>query len=276
MMGAKPRHTSPSVPRKKTVIAGAFIAHPRQLLESPSRRVLSLAERRVLDRIELEHIAHGGAENGKLPVTYADFERWGVRPDSIAGAVRALEALGLIEITRHGYAGAAEKRAPSLYRLTYLTAWNAGRADGTGTHEYLKIETVKEAEETAKRARKAINPRNSARARRNFATPQSVPISPHKLRCQTQNSRPTNCGVHASPPICGALSISREDTGQSKPLAKRAPQSAVASERLARTSDKFPAEDQPEQRLGAVASKIIDLLPQRPAENNKAEHEHSR
>jgi hypothetical protein len=28
---------------------------------------------------------------------------------SIAGAIRALEALGLIEITRHGYAGAAEK-----------------------------------------------------------------------------------------------------------------------------------------------------------------------
>ena len=39
---------------------------------------------------------HGGAENGKLPVTYADLEKWGVRPDSIAGAIRALEALGLI------------------------------------------------------------------------------------------------------------------------------------------------------------------------------------
>jgi len=39
---------------------------------------------------------HGGAENGKLPVTYADFEKWGVRPNSIAGAIRTLEALGLI------------------------------------------------------------------------------------------------------------------------------------------------------------------------------------
>jgi hypothetical protein len=52
-------------------------------------RVLSLVERRALDRIE-----HGGAENGRLPVTYVDFKKWGVRPDSIAGAIRALEALG--------------------------------------------------------------------------------------------------------------------------------------------------------------------------------------
>ena len=59
-------------------------------------RVLTLSERRALDRLELEHMDHGGAENGKLPVTYADLEKWGVRPDSIAGAIRALEALGLI------------------------------------------------------------------------------------------------------------------------------------------------------------------------------------
>jgi hypothetical protein len=126
---------SAAKPRRKTAIAGAFIAHPRQLLESLSMRVLSLAERRALDRIEFEHMAHGGAENGKLPVTYADFEKWGVRRDSIAGAIRALAALGLIEITRHGYAGAADKREPNLYRLTYISAWNAGRTDETGTHD---------------------------------------------------------------------------------------------------------------------------------------------
>jgi hypothetical protein len=96
---------------------------------------------------------------------------WGVRRDSIAGAIRALAALGIIEITRHGYAGAAEKREPNLYRLTFIRAWNAGRTDETGTHEYLRVKTVAEAEEIAKNARKAINPCNSARARKNFATP---------------------------------------------------------------------------------------------------------
>jgi DNA-binding FadR family transcriptional regulator len=161
-------------PRKKTAIAGQFVAHPRQLLASTAMRVLTLSERRALDRIELKHMDHGGAENGKLPVTYADFEKWGVRRDSIAGAIRALEALGLIEITRHGYAGAVEKRAPSLYRLTYLGAWNAGRADATGTHEYQKIKTVEEAELVVVKARKATEPRNVDRGKMQNATPQIV------------------------------------------------------------------------------------------------------
>ncbi len=183
-------------------------------------RVLSLSERRALDRIELEHMDHGGAENGKLPVTYVDFEKWGVRADSIAGTIRALEALGLIEITRHGYAGAAEKRAPSLYRLTYLGAWNAGRADETGTHEYQKIKTVEEAELIAVKARKASDPRNVDRAKMQNATPQIEGTSPRKLRAETENRRPTKSGLHGSPPNCGVLSISREDTGQSGLLAR--------------------------------------------------------
>ena len=196
-------------------------------------RVLSLIEHRVLARIELEHMDHGGCENGKLPVTYTDFEKWGVRADSIAGAIRALAALGLIEIARHGYAGAAERREPNLYRLTYIPSWNAGRADESGTHEYLKIKAVVEAQKIAKRARKAIDERNSARARGYIATPQIVPVSPHKTRGEKQDHRPTNRGVPAPPPNCGVPSISREETGESKPLAKRALHGAVASERLA-------------------------------------------
>jgi hypothetical protein len=60
--------------RRPTQIAGQFIAHPRQMIESPAWRALSLAARKALDRIEIEHLDHGGAENGKLPVTYRNFE----------------------------------------------------------------------------------------------------------------------------------------------------------------------------------------------------------
>jgi hypothetical protein len=185
---------SPAFRRKKTAIAGQFVPHPRQLLESASMRVLSLTERRVLDRIEVEHMTHGGAENGKLPVTYTDFEKWGVRRDSIAGAIRALEALGLIEITRHGYGGAAEKREPNLYRLTYLPAWNAQRSDETGTHEYSKIKTIETAGKIARTVRKAINVRNSDRAKKEYRHPtkrkdfapqndgRNAKLPPHKTR----------------------------------------------------------------------------------------------
>ena len=134
-----------SAPKRKNWIARQFAARPIEMLEGPAMRVLTLAERRALDRIEIEYAHHGGADNGKLPITYADFERFGLHPNVIAPSLRALVALGFIEVTRKGYGGAAEVRAPSLYRLTYRPAWDATRRDGDGTHDYLAIKTVEEA-----------------------------------------------------------------------------------------------------------------------------------
>jgi hypothetical protein len=153
------------IAKRKSWIARQFAARPIEMLESPAMRVLSLGARRALDRIEIEYAHHGGADNGKLPVTYQDFEHFGLHPNGVAPAIRELAALGFIEITRKGYGGAAEMRAPSWYRLTYRAAWNATRRDGDGTHEYLKIKTIEEGQAIAKRARGGVEPRNVERAR---------------------------------------------------------------------------------------------------------------
>src|SRR5207302_4402026 len=42
-----------------------FVMLPRSLLESYAWRALSRAARQVIDRIVIEHLAHGGRENGK-------------------------------------------------------------------------------------------------------------------------------------------------------------------------------------------------------------------
>jgi hypothetical protein len=63
--------------RRRNQIAGQFVSRPRQLVESPAMRVLSLAAHQALMRIEVEHMSHGGVENGKLPVTYRQLEEWG-------------------------------------------------------------------------------------------------------------------------------------------------------------------------------------------------------
>jgi hypothetical protein len=189
--------------KRRTAIAGQFIARPRQLIDSPVLWVLSLAAHRALIRIELEHMAHAGSANGKLPVTYKDFERCGVHPDAIAPALRELEALGIIETTRRGYGGAAEVREPSLYRLTYVRAWNAGRADGAGTHEYLQFKTREDAEKAAQKARKGADPRNSVRAKNYFATPGFRSVSPPENGGEKPNSRPRKTGVLRPPPENG-------------------------------------------------------------------------
>jgi hypothetical protein len=153
------------VGKRKSWIGRQFAARPIAMLESPAMRVLSLAARRALDRIEIEHAHHGGADNGKLPVTYGDFERYGLHPNAVAPAIRELEALGFVKVMRKGYGGGAEVRVPSLYRITYRPAWNATHRDGDGTHEYLAIKTVEEAEAIARAARVRVDPRNVKRAK---------------------------------------------------------------------------------------------------------------
>jgi hypothetical protein len=102
-----------------TKLQEQFAARYIRMLESPAYRVLSLSAHRILDRIEIEFAAHGGTSNGKLPVTYRDFEEYGVDRHSIRPAINELCALGFIEITESGRAGNADWRKPNLFRLTH-------------------------------------------------------------------------------------------------------------------------------------------------------------
>ena len=105
--------------KKQNSIGGQFAPRLIEMLESPAYRAMSLSGRRVLERIEIELAQHGGQDNGGLPVTYDELERYGIRRDCIAPAIRELVALKFIEITKPGRAGNAEFRAPNLFRLTY-------------------------------------------------------------------------------------------------------------------------------------------------------------
>lgn len=208
--------------KRSTILAGQWIAHPAQLVNSPAMRVISKAAGNALRRIEAEHMSHGGAENGRLPVTFADFELWGIPADLIAPALRELEALGLIERTRKGYGGPEGERAPSHYRLTYLRAVDAARADGTGTHCYMKIKTMKEAKAKAAAARKATNPLIVERSRRNFFTPRNPSVSPPESGGEAVDSSPPESGGTCSPPESGGtiyISGRSSDLGHGDQLA---------------------------------------------------------
>jgi len=135
--------------RRRNSIDGQFVAHTIEMIGSPAWSVLSLSARRVLDRIEIEHADHGGNENGRLPVTYDDFERYGIHRHSIAAAIRETVALGFTEITERGRAGNAEFRSPHKFRLTYFHVRRA-----PPTHEWQRIKTVEEAQALATAARR--------------------------------------------------------------------------------------------------------------------------
>ena len=131
--------------RRKRKIGGQYVPHLRELIEAPAWRVLSLSARRLLDRIEIEHMRHGGQDNGRLAVTFDDFEEYGLHRHAIAPAMRECIALGLLVITQHGSAGNAEHRAPNLFLLPYLQANSADQI-------WRQITTVEQARAVAREA----------------------------------------------------------------------------------------------------------------------------
>lgn len=152
---------------KLSKIAGQFIAHRVEMRTSPAWRALSFDARRVLDRLEVEHAAHAGRENGALPCTYADFVEWGCRRESISDAIRELVALGFVEVMRQGRAGNREFRTPSLYRLTYLH----GNLDPTDEWKrFTDCVAANEAAEAARlrRAKRIAKQRNSGSEKQIF------------------------------------------------------------------------------------------------------------
>jgi hypothetical protein len=51
-----------------------FIWFERELIESPAWAAMTLPARHVVERVAIEHMKHGGTQNGALIVTYDDFE----------------------------------------------------------------------------------------------------------------------------------------------------------------------------------------------------------
>lgn len=115
-------HSARASKRRPGAIDGPFIPHRLEMLSGAAFGALSLAARRCLDRMEVEHLEHAGRENGELIVTYADFESFGIRRSSVAAALRELENAGFIETTLKGRGGNADFRKASKYRLTFVTA----------------------------------------------------------------------------------------------------------------------------------------------------------
>jgi hypothetical protein len=134
---------------RRNKISGQFAHQLIEMLESPAWRVLSLSARRVFDRIQIEHAHHGGRDNGRLPVTFKDFED-GLDRHSVRPAIAELDALGFIRITQHGRAGNADFRIPNKFRLTHQHA-NDGAEPAT--NEWRRFKTLEEAENIAKLAR---------------------------------------------------------------------------------------------------------------------------
>jgi hypothetical protein len=82
----------------------------------------------LLERLEIEHLRHGGMNNGELYVAYSQFVAANISRRKIGSTLDLGVQLGLIEVTRpQEHTG--DLRAPNAYRLTYLPAKSAHPTD---------------------------------------------------------------------------------------------------------------------------------------------------
>lgn len=92
----------------------AFVKLPRDLLESEAFGSLGLAGFRVLRFLMIEHMQHGGRQNGLLLAPRRQLVAAGIGSHDISPSIEYLERVGLIDC-QHGIG-----RRPSLYALTWL------------------------------------------------------------------------------------------------------------------------------------------------------------
>ena len=109
MSRRRPNRTSPRTPAGET-----FVKLTRDLLESEAWRSLGINARRFIDFLMLEHLRHGGRQNGKLKAPQRQLAIVGVDSHYAARAIREAEAAGLVDAHRHGI------RVATTYTLTWL------------------------------------------------------------------------------------------------------------------------------------------------------------
>ncbi len=126
---------SPAKAARAALGTKGFIPHTPELLRSEAWRGRSIHLMRLLDFLELEHLAHAGKENGFLCATYAQLVAHGIARQYIKPATEEGVARGLLKITHQGGYRGAGRLDPSRYQLTYLH-WKF--VPVTGAPQYLE------------------------------------------------------------------------------------------------------------------------------------------
>ena len=95
-----------------------FVMHSIELLSSDAWRSLTINALRMLNFLEIEHMNHGGAQNGYLMATYRQLHDFGINKKYIPQTIGELEDKGLIFV-EHGARRRVNESYPNLYTLTY-------------------------------------------------------------------------------------------------------------------------------------------------------------
>jgi hypothetical protein len=117
------RSRKPGDNRPSALGYSQFAWIPREMLESPAFRNLSVNAFRLFFAIWVENLAHAGTANGQLICTHEQLKAYGLSGSKIREAIDELEAFGFIRVRRGGRRALSNQ--PSRYGIAYLWAKNS-------------------------------------------------------------------------------------------------------------------------------------------------------
>jgi len=128
------RSRTAGVYEKKRRWLTAFVPRRLEFYLSPAWSLAPRPLKTIIERLEVEHLRHGGYRNGELFVSYSQFVEAGVSRRTVRPALELGERLGLLEVFRDENPS-GDIRPENRYRLTYVPAMNRK----TPTDEWMSI-----------------------------------------------------------------------------------------------------------------------------------------
>jgi hypothetical protein len=107
----------------------------RELLISDAWRSQGINARRFVDFLLIEHMRHGGKDNGKLLAPYRQLGAFGIGDRRVSEAIAEAEEIGLVDCRRAGL------RVATTYTLTWLPMHD-GTTPSNRWREYRRPETL--------------------------------------------------------------------------------------------------------------------------------------
>jgi hypothetical protein len=140
-----------------------WVFHTLELLCSPAWRGRSVNCMRLLEFLEIQHLQHGGYENGHLIATFDQLVAFGIGRRFISDTIAEAENRRLVVAEKHARLSLA-KSNPTTFRLTYLhtRAPNGKRLAIPPTDEWKAFAEKTESKCTKVNHRQTMKPQKSA------------------------------------------------------------------------------------------------------------------
>jgi hypothetical protein len=113
----RPAAKNPNAPPDGT----NWIWWTKEMYETPAGRELVKhdAAFALVHRVAFEHLRHAAKENGRLKITFNDFEEWGISRARIGDAIAIADALGFIKRVKRGRASWEDRRESGEFAITW-------------------------------------------------------------------------------------------------------------------------------------------------------------